>query len=618
MPLSTHPGAEVWLSSALPQHPSAVRSSNPNAFVQPHLHQGGCSGGGHLGLNCQGCCGACSTPFSRLLQPSVRCVEDLGVVASGHRPLSISVALWTCLAFRWRPFSPCSCQYIGETGWPPSISRKRIFKCRFTWDSRHFLRFVFRDRVFQFKAAVLWPLHGSAGLHSGHGSCIRNSPFHGNPHKAVSRTTGSSSLPLRRPSSGIFRLSSSFATSWGIVVNPQKSNLVPSQVVQYLGVVIDAKTSGLLPSQERISKLLSTAAEFRSSASPPASLWLSLLGSLSSLAHLVPGGRLQMRSLQICLHRSWDRHDLEAPVYASMECLRDLQWWLHLPRLSLGVSLCQVSPDLHFWSDVGWGAHLDRQIASGLWDSHQAALSINARELLAVKLGLLQFQSSLRGRTVAVFCGNTTAVAYLRKEGGTRSPLLNALAQAILRWSESLSIRLAPQFLPGSNNVLADALSRPHQLPHSEWSLNMTVYRSLCRLWPVQIDLFATSENRRCSIYFSPFRDPLSAGTDAFLQSWDGLQAYAFPPVAIIPRVLAKLRASRGTELTLVAPHWAQRPWFSDLLQLSLAPPVILPAHPDLLRLPRSRHLYPALHQLSLHAWRLSSDLPGPRVSPPQ
>ena len=55
----------------------------------------------------------------------------------------------------------------------------------------------------------------------------------------------------------------------------------------------------------------------------------------------------------------------------------------------------------------------------------------------------------------------------------------------------------------------------------------------------------------------------MSAGTDAFLQSWDGLQAYAFPPVAIIPRVLAKLRASTGMELSLVAPHWAQRPWFS-------------------------------------------------------
>ena len=174
--------------------------------------------------------------------------------------------------------------------------------------------------------------------------------------------------------------------------------LHPAQVVQYLGVIIDSTSFRASPSEERISRLQSTAAEFPSCASPPASFGLSLLGVLSSLAHLVPGGRMRMRSLQLCLHRSWDRQDLEDPVYESMECLREFQWWLHLPRLSLGVSLCQVSPDLHFWSDasdVGWGAHLNRHIASGLWDAHQAALSINARELLAVQLGLHQFQSSL-------------------------------------------------------------------------------------------------------------------------------------------------------------------------------------------------------------------------------
>ena len=70
-------GAEGWLLSALPQRPSSFQCSHPNAFLQPHLHQGGCSGAGHL----------CSTPFFRLLQPSVRSVEDLGVMASGHRPL---------------------------------------------------------------------------------------------------------------------------------------------------------------------------------------------------------------------------------------------------------------------------------------------------------------------------------------------------------------------------------------------------------------------------------------------------------------------------------------------------------------------------------------------------
>ena len=61
--------------------------SHPNALFQPHLHHGGCSGGGLLGLGCQGCSGACSTPFSRLLQLSVRSVVDLGVMAFGHHPL---------------------------------------------------------------------------------------------------------------------------------------------------------------------------------------------------------------------------------------------------------------------------------------------------------------------------------------------------------------------------------------------------------------------------------------------------------------------------------------------------------------------------------------------------
>ena len=349
--------------------------------------------------------------------------------------------------------------------------------------SRRFLRFVFRGSVYQFKALcfglstapqvftrVMAPV--SAILHS-LGIRMRR-------YLDDWLVQSSSREALLRDLQTVLGL----CHELGIVINPLKSNLVPSQVVQYLGVVIASTSFRASPSVERVTRLQSTAVAFQSCASPTASLWLSLLGVLSSLAHLVPGGRLRMRSLQLCLHRSWDRQDMDAPLLPSRECLRDLQWWLHLPRLSLGVSLHQVSPDLHFWSDasdVGWGAHLDYQVASGLWDNRQAALSINARELLAVQLRLFQFQSALQGRTVAVFCDNTTAVAYLCKEGGTRSPLLNTLAQEMLRWTESLSIRLA-HFLPGSNNVLADALSHPHQLPNTEWSLNMTVFLSLRRL----------------------------------------------------------------------------------------------------------------------------------------
>ena len=71
---------------------------------------------------------------------------------------------------------------------------------------------------------------------------------------------------------------------------------------------------------------------------------------------------------------------------------------------------------------------------------------------------------------MTVFVDNTTAVAYLRKQGGTRSPVLNSIAQRILHWAESLQIILAPPFIMGKNIVLADSLSRPNQVQGSEWT----------------------------------------------------------------------------------------------------------------------------------------------------
>ena len=105
---------------------------------------------------------------------------------------------------------------------------------------------------------------------------------------------------------------------------------------------------------------------------------------------------------------------------------------------------------------------------------------------------------------------------------------------------------ISPQFIMGKHNVLTDALSRPNQILSSDWTLKQEVFRDLCKRWPVSVDLFATSQNHRCSIYFSPYHDHNALGTDALLQNWNGWQAYAFPPWSLIPAVLKKLRSSSG------------------------------------------------------------------------
>ena len=191
--------------------------------------------------------------------------------------------------------------------------------------SRHFLRFMFRDTVYHFKA-LCFGLSPAPQVFTRVMALVSAILLSLGVRMRWYLDDWLVQSPSRGSLLGDLQTVLQLCHELGIVVNPQQSNLVPSQVVLYLGVVIDSASFRASPSAERISRLQSTAAEFQSCASPTVHLWLSLLGVLSSLAHLVPGGRLRMRFLQLCLHRSWDRQDLEAPVYTSMECLRDIQW----------------------------------------------------------------------------------------------------------------------------------------------------------------------------------------------------------------------------------------------------------------------------------------------------
>ena len=402
-------------------------------------------------------------------------------------------------------------------------------------------------------------------------------------------------------------------TELGIQVNLTKSSLVPTQSLVYLGMEIRSLPFIARPTPVRFSNLLRLIEEFLSTPSPPASVWRRLLGHLSSLTLLVSGGMLRMRLLQLCLKDQWDFLDDQFQVSWSPFCREDLLWWARVAQLREGVSLSLPAPDVSFFSDasdVGWGALVGEHHASGLWSPHQKTLSINMRELLAVQYGLQALEHLLVGLSVALFCDNTTTVAYLRRSGGTFSSTLNATAREILLWAENHRVRLLPQFIMGSSNVTADALSRPNQVIGSEWTLHQEVVDHLVHKWPAVIDLFATSVTARLPVYFSPASDPRAAGTDALLQSWDNLQAYAFPQIAIIRRVLVKLRSSKNCELTLIAPFWPQREWFPDLLELLSDVLITLSSRKDLLRQPHFHRFHQNLPMLQLTAWRLSSDSP--------
>ena len=238
--------------------------SHPNAFFQPHLHPRGCSGEFLLGLGFQGCSGACSTPFSRLLQPSVRGVVDLGVMAFGHHPLP-SPSLCGCVTLSVGVHSVYA--PVGESGrlLASFDLREAYIPVPVHPASRPFLRFLFRDTVCQFRALcfglstapqvftwVMAPV--SAILHS-LGICMRR-------YLDTWLVQSSSQGSLLEVLLSVLRLCPVF----GIVIHPRYSILIPSQVVQYLWVVFVSTSFRASPSVERISRRHSTAAVFLSCA----------------------------------------------------------------------------------------------------------------------------------------------------------------------------------------------------------------------------------------------------------------------------------------------------------------------------------------------------------------
>ena len=131
-----------------------------------------------------------------------------------------------------------------------------------------------------------------------------------------------------------------------------------------------------------------------------------------------------------------------------------------------------------------------------------------------------------------------------------------ALMWRLLTWCNKFMITLRARHVPGSLNVIADALSRKGQVQTTEWSLSPQIFKRIAKIWEYpQVDLFATSKNKKLPTYVSPIPDPEAWAVDSLNISWDNMVAYAFPPTALLPRIIQKLQ-SQLCRLILIAPGW--------------------------------------------------------------
>ena len=123
-----------------------------------------------------------------------------------------------------------------------------------------------------------------------------------------------------------------------------------------------------------------------------------------------------------------------------------------------------------------------------------------------------------------------------------RSGPLCALLWRIFTWCTGKQVTLKARHIAGRLNVVADKLSRLGQTIQTEWSLLPEVFQTLCNRWhQPQIDLFATRFNNKLPLFVSPVPDPMATAVDALILSWENLDAYVFPPTAILGGKVAGL-----------------------------------------------------------------------------
>ena len=402
----------------------------------------------------------------------------------------------------------------------------------------------------------------------------------------------------------------------GLVLNAQKSQLVPTQRLIHIGVEYHLDVGLIFPPMDRVLRIEQKVSFLLSVQVTTAYFWLSLLGIMSSATDAITLGRLHLRPLQFYLLAHWKPASriLSSLVPVKHDVIdHHLRWWLDRECTRAGMILDIPEAQVTLFTDAsgsGWGAHVNQFQASGVWSPREAILHINALEVLAVRNSLTAFRTQLAGLTVQLMSDNASVVSYLSKQGGTVSMNLYSLAREVLLLARDLHIFLLVKHIPGDRNALADLLSRKDKVIHTEWTLVQSVVDTIFNIWDKpNVDLFATRLNNRLPVFVSPMADPLAVDVDAMSITWRGMYAYVFPPFVMLGRVIDKILHDHPCELILIAPKWPNQSWYARILELVIDFPLALPLRKDLLSQPHNHQRHQSLQAVCLHAWRLSSDL---------
>ena len=343
----------------------------------------------------------------------------------------------------------------------------------------------------------------------------------------------------------------------GFVVNKEKSLWEPTQCLEWLGLVWNAKEGNLMIKQKRVDKALILIDKAIQEPCLSARELSRIIGSILSMSAVLGRlTRIMTRHCQITVAIA-DHWDTKQPL--DIYCIKELKFWQdNANHINQKYCFGHVTYNKVIFSDAsdyGCAAFVkgnEELICHKIFSTEESTYSSTHRELLTIQYSLEAFGDILNGSRIKWFTDNQSTSRIT--EVGSMKFELHVLAYKIFSHCLQHNIELVVQWIPRELNRQADFLSKIGDC--DDWQITGELFRVLEERWgPHTIDCFASFENAKTRRFYSRFWNPGSLGMDAFYQSWQGENCLLVPPVNLVAQVLQRMSIQRATG-TLVVPAW--------------------------------------------------------------
>ena len=228
----------------------------------------------------------------------------------------------------------------------------------------------------------------------------------------------------------------------GFHVHPEKSVLIPSQSLTFLGFNLNSVSMTVTLTQEKRDQLESLCAEAMNGENLSIRFVGKVTGKVVSALPGVEFGKLHYRNLErdkIYALSVNQGGDYDALMQLSPVAKEELKWWCdNVRHVYRRIQHATYSHSFQVdASDSGWGiaCTTDESLQShGIWSQEQRSLHINVRKLYVVFICLTVFCKEMCDTHIRFEIDNTTAVSYVNGMGGCKSATCDAVARKIWDW----------------------------------------------------------------------------------------------------------------------------------------------------------------------------------------